>query len=201
MLMLMLPPPVDCPLSCEPNPFQGLERTGGEAGNRAFADGSHVGEERNSWWYSLGITDRALTTQWYNGDGNRDGMPGPCDESMHEAGAPASNPMHTEQVTELYVWTGLQTTQDASGPECIDGFQKFTNYECGGGDLDSIEVDWNDVADLQGCAARCAEMPDCEAFNFGHPGNGRCWLKQGLVAPTCGGSNSDVRKHTATGYL
>ena len=84
LLLLLLLFPVDCPLSCESNPFQGLERTGGEAGNRAFADGSHVGEERNSWWYSLGITDRALTTQWYNGDGNRDGMPGPCDESMHE---------------------------------------------------------------------------------------------------------------------
>jgi hypothetical protein len=34
--------PIDCPLSCDSNPFEGLERTGGESGNRAFADGARV---------------------------------------------------------------------------------------------------------------------------------------------------------------
>jgi hypothetical protein len=98
--------------------------------------------------------------------------------------------MHTEQVTELYVWTGLQQP-DTSGPECLDGFQKFTNYECGGNDVDNYEIDWTSVADLQSCAAHCTENPDCESFNFGHPGNGQCWLKTGLIAPTCGSTNSD----------
>ena len=183
--------PIDCPLSCERNPFQGLERTGAEAGNRAFADGSHVGEEANNWWYSLGITDAALTTGWYNGDGSRDGMPGPCDESQHEDGAGAANFMHTEQVTELYVWTGLQAQVDLTGPECIDGFHKYTNFDCSGADIDNLEVDVTSVADLQSCAAACAANPDCDAFNFPHPGNGHCFLKQGAIAPSCGRTMAD----------
>ena len=59
---------LDCPLSCESGGgqrFGGLERTGSEAGNKAFADGSRVGEEVNNWWYALGITSAADSTGWY----------------------------------------------------------------------------------------------------------------------------------------
>jgi len=47
-----------------------------------------------------------------------------------------------------YVWTGV-TAVDPTGPECVDGYQKFTNFECGGGDVGNFAVDWTTTADLQ----------------------------------------------------
>ena len=97
---------IDCPLTCERNPFGGLERTGGESRNQAIADGSGVGTERRSWWYAIGATHAAESTTWYE-DGL--GIPGPCDDTAAVADPPGAGCRRNgcpEQVVELFVWTG-----------------------------------------------------------------------------------------------
>ena len=67
-----------------------------------------------------------------------------------------------------------QVARDTSGPECIDGYAKTADWDIGGYDLENHEVDYTSVDDFVSCAGFCTAREDCQAFNFGHPGNGRC---------------------------
>ena len=88
----------------------------------------------------------------------------------------------------------VEACSSESIDDCVmQGYIKTENWDIGGFDLESHAVDWTSDEDLVTCAARCASLPDCEAFNFPHPGNGRCWIKTGLPGnpPDAGAVTSD----------
>ena len=46
----------------------------------------------------------------------------------------------------------------------------------------ALSPEWDDVEDLETCAARCQQLPECTHFNFGHAGSERgddepCYMK------------------------
>jgi hypothetical protein len=69
------------------------------------------------------------------------------------------------------------------------------HWDCGGNDIESLMVEWDDPLALERCAKRCQELPECIGFNFGHAGaergdNEPCYMKRDWApAPACGGAS------------
>jgi hypothetical protein len=77
-------------------------------------------------------------------------------------------------------------------------YEVTKNWDCGGSDIEAHRKkrwDGSDEAktDLKWCAARCAALEGCHAFNFSQPnGNGHCWLKRNYRKSVTHGDNCGV---------
>jgi hypothetical protein len=100
--------------------------------------------------------------------------------------------------TSQPIMIGCKSGIAATRSVCLDSFLLVENHDCGGQDIETLIVEWDDQMDLEHCAARCEQLAECSHFNFGHAGSERgqneeCNLKRAFAegpAPACGGTSA-----------